>query len=130
MKTSHARRAHAMGGMSAVIPSRSDEEANRKAFEAVRADKEREAGEGFDGTWVAHPDSVPVATEAFDEVLGGKANQVDKQRDDVTPSAAALLSVPTRPGRSPRQACARTSTSASSTSPRGSAGTARRRSMG
>jgi malate synthase len=61
VRTCHARGAHAMGGMSAVIPSRTDEEANKKAFEAVRADKEREAGAGFDGTWVAHPDSVPVA---------------------------------------------------------------------
>jgi malate synthase len=98
VKTCHARGAHAMGGMSAVIPSRSDDEANRKAFEAVRADKQREAGEGFDGTWVAHPDSVPVATEAFDEVLGDRPNQVGRQRDDVTPSATALLSVPDTPG--------------------------------
>ena len=98
VKTCHARGAHAMGGMSAVIPSRSDEAANRKAFEAVRADKEREAGEGFDGTWVAHPDSVPIATEAFDEVLGDRPNQVDKQREDVTASAADLLAVPATPG--------------------------------
>jgi malate synthase len=98
VKTCHARGAHAMGGMSAVIPSRTDEEANRKAFEAVRADKQREAGDGFDGTWVAHPDSVPVATEAFDEVLGERTNQVDRQRNDVTADAAALLSVPDTPG--------------------------------
>jgi malate synthase len=98
VKTCHARGAHAMGGMSAVIPSRTDEEANRKAFEAVRADKQREAGDGFDGTWVAHPDSVAVATEAFDEVLGERPNQVDKQRNDVTADAAALLSVPDTPG--------------------------------
>ena len=64
VKTCHARNAHAMGGMAAVIPSRTDEEANKKAFEAVREDKQREAESGFDGTWVAHPDSVPVATEA------------------------------------------------------------------
>ena len=109
VKTCHARGAHAMGGMSAVIPSRTDEEANRKAFEAVRADKEREAGEGFDGTWVAHPDSVPVATEAFDEVLGDRPNQVDKQRDDVTAERRRRCSrCPTRPARSPRRACART----------------------
>jgi malate synthase len=98
VKTCHARGAHAMGGMSAVIPSRSDEEANRKAFQAVRSDKEREAGEGFDGTWVAHPDSVPVATEAFDEVLGDKPNQVEKQRDDFSATAADLLAVPDTPG--------------------------------
>src|SRR5215216_2248155 len=93
VKTCHARDAHAMGGMAAVIPSRTDEEANRKAFEAVRSDKQREANDGFDGTWVAHPDSVPVATEAFDDVLGERPNQVDKQRDDVEPSAEALLDV-------------------------------------
>ena len=98
VKTCHARGAHAMGGMSAVIPSRSDEEANKKAFEAVRSDKEREAGAGFDGTWVAHPDSVPVAMEAFDAVLGSSPNQVSRQRDDVSVSAADLLSVPQTPG--------------------------------
>jgi malate synthase len=98
VKTCHAHGAHAMGGMSAVIPSRSDEEANRKAFEAVRADKEREAGEGFDGTWVAHPDSVPVATDAFDAVLGERPNQVEHRRDDLSVDAANLLSVPETPG--------------------------------
>jgi malate synthase len=98
VKTSHTRGAHAMGGMAAVIPSRTDEEANERAFEAVRADKEREANDGFDGTWVAHPDSVPVATEAFDAVLGPAANQVERQRDDVTPSASALLDVASTPG--------------------------------
>jgi malate synthase len=98
VKTCHAHGAHAMGGMSAVIPSRSDEEANRKAFEAVRADKEREAGEGFDGTWVAHPDSVPVATDAFDAVLGERPNQVEHRRDDLSVDAADLLSVPETPG--------------------------------
>jgi malate synthase len=98
VKTSHARGAHAMGGMAAVIPSRTDEEANQRAFESVKADKEREANDGFDGTWVAHPDSVAVATEAFDAVLGGRPNQVDKQRDDVEASAAALLDVSSTPG--------------------------------
>ena len=98
VKVCHARGAHAMGGMSAVVPSRSDEEANEKAFEAVRSDKEREAGAGFDGTWVAHPDSVPVAMEAFDEVLGDEPNQVSRQRDDVSVSAEDLLAVPQTPG--------------------------------
>ena len=98
VKTCHARGAHAMGGMAAVIPSRTDEEANRKAFEAVRADKQREANDGFDGTWVAHPDSVPVATDAFDEVLGDRPNQVERQRDDVELSAEALLDVASTPG--------------------------------
>jgi malate synthase len=98
VKISHARGAHAMGGMAAVIPSRTDEEANQRAFEAVRADKEREANGGFDGTWVAHPDSVAVATEAFDAALGERPNQVDRQRDDVEPSAEALLDVAATPG--------------------------------
>jgi len=98
VKTSHARGTHALGGMAAVIPSRTDEEANRRAFESVKADKEAEAGAGFDGTWVAHPDSVPVAMEAFDAVLGDRPNQVDRQRDDVSPSADALLAVDDTPG--------------------------------
>jgi malate synthase len=98
VKTCHARGAHAMGGMAAVIPSRTDEEANKRAFESVKADKDREANDGFDGTWVAHPDSVPVAMDAFDAVLGERPNQVDKQRDDVQPSASALLDVSSTPG--------------------------------
>jgi malate synthase len=98
VKTCHLRGALAMGGMAAVIPSRSDEEANRRAFEAVRADKEREAGAGFDGTWVAHPDSVSVATEAFDEVLGDRPNQVDRQRDDVSVGRDDLLTMAQTPG--------------------------------
>jgi malate synthase len=81
-----------------VIPSRKDEEENERAFESVKADKDREANDGFDGTWVAHPDSVPVATEAFDAVLGDRPNQVDKRRDDVSPSPDALLDVSSTPG--------------------------------
>jgi malate synthase len=98
VKTCHRRGAHAMGGMSAVIPSRTDEEANERAFEAVREDKEREAGAGFDGTWVAHPDSVRVAMKAFDGVLGDRPNQLDRQRDDVQVGADDLLSVAQTPG--------------------------------
>jgi malate synthase len=98
VRTCHERGTHAMGGMAALIPSRTDEEANRKAFEAVRSDKEREASDGFDGTWVAHPDSVPVATEAFDAVLGERPNQVERRRDDVSVGAAELLAVPETPG--------------------------------
>jgi malate synthase len=98
VKTCHHRGAHAMGGMSALIPSRTDEEANKVAFEGVREDKQREAGAGFDGTWVAHPDSVPVATEAFDDVLGERPNQVDKQRGDVEANADDLLAVAQTPG--------------------------------
>jgi malate synthase len=96
--TCHRRGAHAMGGMAAVIPSRRDEEANQRAYAAVRADKEREAGDGFDGTWVAHPDSVPVAKEAFDAVLGERPNQLDRRRDDVAVGAADLLAVDKTPG--------------------------------
>jgi malate synthase len=98
VKTCHRRGAHAMGGMAAVIPSRTDEEANRRAFEAVRSDKEREAGDGFDGTWVAHPDSVQVATKAFDAVLGDRPNQLDRRRDEVSVDADDLLAVAMTPG--------------------------------
>jgi malate synthase len=84
--------------MAAFIPSRKDPEVNEVALTKVREDKEREAGDGFDGTWVAHPDLVPVATEAFDAVLGERPNQLDRLRDDVHASAQALLSVPDTPG--------------------------------
>ena len=98
VKTCHGRGAHAIGGMAAVIPSRTDEEANKKAFDAVTSDKEREAGDGFDGTWVAHPDSVEVAMGPFDAVLGDRPNQLDKLRDDVEVSPEQLLAVPETPG--------------------------------
>jgi malate synthase len=91
VKTCHRRGAHAMGGMAAFIPSRRDPEVNEVALAKVREDKVREAGDGFDGTWVAHPDLVPVATEVFDGVLGARANQVERQRDDVDVSASDLL---------------------------------------
>jgi len=98
VKTCHARGAHAMGGMAAFIPSRTDEEANEKAQAKLRDDKKREAGDGFDGTWVAHPDSVKNATAEFDAVLGDKPNQVDRRRDEVNVSAADLLNVSATPG--------------------------------
>jgi malate synthase len=98
VKTCHRRGAHAMGGMAAQIPSRTDEEANEKAFAALRADKRREASDGFDGTWVAHPDSVPAAMEEFDNVLGDRPHQVDRLRDDVDVSAGQLLDVAATPG--------------------------------
>jgi malate synthase len=98
VKTCHARGAFAMGGMAALIPSRTDAEANRRAVDAVRADKEREAGLGFDGTWVAHPDVVAVALEAFDAVLGDRPNQIDRRRDDVQVGAAQLLDAASTPG--------------------------------
>jgi malate synthase len=91
VKTCHKRGAHAMGGMSAFIPNRRDPDANAIALAAVRDDKLREANDGFDGTWVAHPDLVPVAMTVFDAVLGDRPNQVDRQRDDVRPDAAALV---------------------------------------
>ncbi|HEV2724301.1 MAG TPA: malate synthase A, partial [Thermoleophilaceae bacterium] len=99
VKTCHHRGAHAMGGMAAVIPSRTDEHANERAFAAVREDKHREAADGFDGTWVAHPDSVAVAMEEFDSVLAGKPNQVARRRDDVQVGAADLLNVEATPGQ-------------------------------
>lgn len=98
VKTCHRRGAHAMGGMAAVIPSRKDPEATERALEAVRNDKRREAGDGFDGTWVAHPDVVDVAMAEFDAVLGDRPNQVDRRRDDVDVSADDLLNVPATPG--------------------------------
>src|SRR5439155_3237973 len=88
--TCHQRGAHAIGGMAAFIPSRKDPEANRIALAKVREDKERESGDGFDGTWVAHPDLVPVATEVFDGVLGERENQVDRLREDVEVTAEQL----------------------------------------
>ncbi len=91
VKTCHRRGAHAMGGMAAFIPSRRDPEVNERALARVREDKVREAGDGFDGTWVAHPDLVPVATEVFDGVLGDRPNQVERQRDEVSVSASELI---------------------------------------
>ena len=89
--TCHRRGAHAIGGMAAFIPSRRDPEVNARALAKVREDKVREAGGGFDGTWVAHPDLVPVALEVFDRVLGERPNQVDRLREDVRVSADDLL---------------------------------------
>jgi malate synthase len=89
--TCHRRGAHAIGGMAAFIPSRRDPEINEAALAKVRDDKVRESGDGFDGTWVAHPDLVPVATEVFDSVLGERPHQVERRRDDVDVSAEQLL---------------------------------------
>ena len=93
VQTCHKRGAHAIGGMSAFIPNRRDPEVTARAEEKVRADKRREAADGFDGTWVAHPDLIPVAQAEFDAVLGDHPNQVDRQRDDVHVTAAQLLDV-------------------------------------
>jgi malate synthase len=84
VQTCHKRGAFAMGGMAAFIPSRSDEEVNRIAFVKVTEDKMREAADGCDGTWVAHPDLVPLATEIFDKVLGDAPNQISRQRPEVS----------------------------------------------
>jgi malate synthase len=98
VKTCHAHGAFAMGGMAALIPSRKDEAANQRAIDAVREDKIREAKAGFDGTWVAHPDVVDTAMQAFDDVLGNRPNQIDKQRYDVEVTAEQLLDAASTPG--------------------------------
>jgi malate synthase len=97
--TCHRRGAHAMGGMAALIPSRRDQEANERALDGVRADKQREVEQGYDGTWVAHPDLVPVAREVFEQGLGGEPNQLSRRRDDVHVSADELLDLAATPGR-------------------------------
>jgi malate synthase len=89
VRACHRRGAHAIGGMAAYIP-RKEEEANRIAFEKVTEDKVRESGDGFDGTWVAHPGLVPVAHEVFAQVLGDRPHQKERLRQDVQPDAAAL----------------------------------------
>ena len=93
VKTCHRRGAHAMGGMAAFIPSRRDPEVNATALAKVKEDKDREANDGFDGTWVAHPDLVPTATEAFDRVLGDRPNQLERQRPEVSVKASQLVDV-------------------------------------
>jgi len=99
VKTCHRRGAFAMGGMAAVIPNRREPEVTKAAFDKVRADKTREAGDGFDGSWVAHPDLVPVCEEVFDSVLGERPNQIDRQRPEVSVTASDLLDVTSAPGR-------------------------------
>ncbi|MDA0638431.1 malate synthase A [Nonomuraea sp. MCN248] len=98
VRSCHKRGAHAIGGMAAFIPSRRDPEVNAVALEKVRGDKTRESGDGFDGSWVAHPDLVPICREVFDGVLGDRPNQLDRLREDVTVTAADLLSVSETPG--------------------------------
>ncbi|MEU2113416.1 malate synthase A [Streptomyces sp. NPDC019507] len=93
VRTCHKRGAHAIGGMAAFIPSRKDAEVNKVAFEKVKADKDREAGDGFDGSWVAHPDLVPIAMASFDAVLGDRPNQKDRLREDVHVTAADLIDI-------------------------------------
>lgn len=93
VQTCHKRGAFAIGGMSAFIPNRRDPEVTALAFEKVAADKKREAGDGFDGTWVAHPDLIPVARAEFDAVLGERPNQLERQRPEVNVSASDLIDV-------------------------------------
>ncbi|MCW2494156.1 malate synthase A [Jatrophihabitans sp.] len=98
VQTCHRHGAFAMGGMAAFIPSRRDAAVNERALAKVREDKTREATDGFDGSWVAHPDLVPVCQEIFDATLGERPNQLDRLRDDVVPDAAALIDLSGVPG--------------------------------
>jgi malate synthase len=91
VQTAHRRGAFAMGGMAAFIPSRRDPSVNAVALPKVREDKLRESQDGFDGTWVAHPDLVPVAREVFEQALGSRPNQLERQRPEVAVSAHELL---------------------------------------
>jgi malate synthase len=98
VRTCHKREAHAIGGMAAFIPSRRDPQVNEIALEKVAADKIREANDGFDGTWVAHPDLVHTAQVEFDAVLGPKPNQVERKREEVSVTSEQLLDVASTPG--------------------------------
>ncbi len=98
VRTCHKRGASAIGGMAAFIPSRKDPEVNEKAMGKVHEDKKREAEAGYDGSWVAHPDLVPICLEEFDKVLGDKPNQLDVKREDVHVTAEQLLDVASTPG--------------------------------
>jgi malate synthase len=98
VRTCHTRGAHAIGGMAAFIPSRRDPDVNEVALARVHDDKAREAADGFDGSWVAHPDLVPVALEEFDAVLGERPNQLERLREDVSTTAVDLLNVAATPG--------------------------------
>jgi malate synthase len=98
VRSCHRRGAHAIGGMAAFIPSRRDPEVTEVALARVRDDKLRESGDGFDGTWVAHPDLVPTAMDVFDAVLGERPNQLERLREDVSVEASDLLNVSATPG--------------------------------
>jgi malate synthase len=99
VRTCHQHGAHAIGGMAAFIPNRRDPAVTEAALAKVRADKTREANDGFDGSWVAHPDLVPVCREVFDSVLGERPNQLDRTRKEVSVTAEQLLDVRSTPGR-------------------------------
>ena len=99
IKTCHKRGAHALGGMAAFIPNRRDPAVTEQALAKVAEDKRREAGAGCDGTWVAHPDLIPIAQAEFDAVLGGRPHQKDNRRGDVQPDAEALVDPKVAGGR-------------------------------
>ncbi|ADD44641.1 malate synthase A [Stackebrandtia nassauensis DSM 44728] len=103
VRTCHKRGAHAIGGMAAFIPSRRDPQVNATALDKVRADKSRESGDGFDGSWVAHPDLVPICREEFDKALGENANQLNRLREEVSVTAADLLAVDADPNQITRE---------------------------
>jgi malate synthase len=98
VRTCHRRGAHAIGGMAAFIPNRRSPAVTEAALAKVREDKEREVGDGFDGSWVAHPDLVPVCRKAFDAVLGDRPHQIDRRREDVRNDPAPLLDIGSAPG--------------------------------
>src|SRR5262249_22629548 len=91
VQTCHRRGAHAIGGMAAFIPSRRDPQVNEVALAKVREDKLRESSDGFDGTWVAHPDLVPIARPIFEQALGGRPHQLERLREEVAVTAAELI---------------------------------------
>ncbi len=99
VQTCHRRRAHAIGGMAAFIPSRRDPEVNRVALDRVREDKGREASRGFDGAWVAHPDLVTRVREVFDKAMGEKPHQKDRRREEGWVERQRLLDVRIPGGR-------------------------------
>ena len=115
VRTCHRRGAHAIGGMAAFIPSRRDPEVNEVALAKVREDKERESQNGFDGTWVAHPDLVPVAGEIFDGVLGARRTR-SSGSEEVSVGAADLLDFEIPGGEVTEDGLRPTSRSASATS--------------
>jgi malate synthase len=99
VSTCHRRGAHAIGGMAAFVPDRTDPDRTRTALEQVRRDKQREAQDGYDGSWVAHPGLVSTCREVFDAACSGRPNQLHRRRDDVQVSAADLLDIASAPGR-------------------------------
>ncbi len=109
VKTCRKRSAFAMGGMATFIPSRKDPEINATALAKVEADKTREAGDGFDGSWVAHPDLVPICQKVFDRGLGERPNELDRHRDNIKVTPAQLLDVRSARAATPSRGCGTTS---------------------